>query len=254
MSARTADRKPFNVQSFGMIVSMSRDANNRDVQEQLPAQRSYPTRRTKFTPENIRQIVNLVDRGKSKEQIAEVIGVTLGSLQVTCSKLGISLRQPRFDAGTGVLRRRQSRRENGVSSHGPLSHSVATAQHGTKEQDDAPVKEDTMKEVEPSKHRREHEAKIFPSANFMLTMRYKRQERTSELPLSQDMIGRLALEAEFRRMRIGELITQLIVAAIEKDMFRAMLDENSGSEILQLRTSAASDSSEPVTCRNGHIF
>jgi hypothetical protein len=254
VSARTADRKPFNVQSFGMIVSMSRDANNRDVQEQLPAQRSYPTRRTKFTPENIRQIVNLVDRGKSKEQIAEVIGVTLGSLQVTCSKLGISLRQPRFDAGTGVLRRRQSRRENGVSSHGPLSHSVATAQHGTKEQDDAPVKEDTMKEVEPSKHRREHEAKIFPSANFMLTMRYKRQERTSELPLSQDMIGRLALEAEFRRMRIGELITQLIVAAIEKDMFRAMLDENSGSEILQLRTSAASDSSEPVTCRNGHIF
>jgi hypothetical protein len=242
-----------------MSVSMTRDANEREIQEHLKTQHANPTRRTKFTPENIRQIINLVDRGKSKEQIAEIIGVTLGTLQVTCSKLGISLRQPRFDAGTGVLRRRHSRRENGVSSHGPLSHSVAAAQRGTKEQDDtkeqdnAPVKEDTMKGVEPSKRRREHEAKIIPSANFMLTMRYKGQERTSELPLSQDMMGRLALEAEFRRMRIGELITQLIVAAIEKDMFRAMLDENSSPEILEMRTSAASDSSELVTPRNGHI-
>jgi hypothetical protein len=234
-----------------MSVSMTRDANEREIQEHLKTQHANPTRRTKFTPENIRQIINLVDRGKSKEQIAEIIGVTLGTLQVTCSKLGISLRQPRFDAGTGVLRRRHSRRENGVSSHGTLSRSAATTQHGTKEQDD--TKEDTMKEAESSKHRREHEARIFPSAIFMLTMRYKGQERTSELPLSQDMMGRLALEAEFRRMRIGELITQLIVAAIEKDMFRAMLDENSSPEILEMRTSAASDSSELVTPRNGHI-
>ena len=31
----------------------------------------------------------------SREEIAETIGVTLGSLQVTCSKHGISLRRPR---------------------------------------------------------------------------------------------------------------------------------------------------------------
>ena len=41
------------------------------------------------------QIKNLVERGKRREEIAELIGVTVGSLQVTCSRLGISLRRPR---------------------------------------------------------------------------------------------------------------------------------------------------------------
>jgi hypothetical protein len=37
----------------------------------------------KFTPERMEQIKNLVERGMSREEIAETIGVTLGSLQVT---------------------------------------------------------------------------------------------------------------------------------------------------------------------------
>lgn len=49
----------------------------------------------KFTPERIQQIKNLVERGMSREQIAETIGVTLGSLQVTCSRMDISLRRPK---------------------------------------------------------------------------------------------------------------------------------------------------------------
>src|SRR5215813_13075196 len=68
-------------------------------------------KRTKFTPENVRQIVNLVERGKSNDEIANIIGVTVGTLQVTCSKLGISLRRPRFDMGTGMLRRRRQARK-----------------------------------------------------------------------------------------------------------------------------------------------
>jgi len=52
-------------------------------------------RPVKFTPERLEQIKNLVERGMAREQIAETIGVTLGSLQVTCSRLGISLRRPR---------------------------------------------------------------------------------------------------------------------------------------------------------------
>jgi hypothetical protein len=66
-------------------------------------------RPTKFTPERLRQITNLVERGKTREEIAEIIGVTTGTLQVTCSKLGISLRRPRFDTETGLLRLGQSR-------------------------------------------------------------------------------------------------------------------------------------------------
>jgi hypothetical protein len=46
----------------------------------------------KFTPERLQQIRNLVERGKSQEEIAEILEMTVASLQVTCSRLGISLR------------------------------------------------------------------------------------------------------------------------------------------------------------------
>ena len=52
-------------------------------------------RHRKFTPERIQQINDLVARGETREQIAAMIGVTVGSLQVTCSRLGVSLRRPR---------------------------------------------------------------------------------------------------------------------------------------------------------------
>src|SRR5262245_19868283 len=77
-------------------------------------------RQTKFTPERLQQIRNLVERGKSRKEIAELIGVTVGSLQVTCSRLGISLRRPIFNAGTGLLRRGGPRSNNEM--HKP-SHS-----------------------------------------------------------------------------------------------------------------------------------
>jgi hypothetical protein len=46
-----------------------------------------PTRRRsiRFTPERLQQIINLVERGKSREEIADILDVTVGSLQVTCS-------------------------------------------------------------------------------------------------------------------------------------------------------------------------
>ena len=66
-------------------------------------------RQVKFTPERIQQIKNLVERGKTREEIAELIGVTVGSLQVTCSRLGISLRRPTFNNAIGSLRRDDAR-------------------------------------------------------------------------------------------------------------------------------------------------
>jgi hypothetical protein len=45
----------------------------------------------KFTPERIEQIKTLVERGLSREQIAEMVGVTLGPLQVTCSRLDLRI-------------------------------------------------------------------------------------------------------------------------------------------------------------------
>jgi hypothetical protein len=62
-------------------------------------------RAVKFTPERIDQIRNLVERGTSREEIAEIIGVTVGSLQVTCSRLGISLRRRPVENGVRLLPR-----------------------------------------------------------------------------------------------------------------------------------------------------
>jgi hypothetical protein len=52
-------------------------------------------RGSKFTPERIRQITDLFARGETCERIAATIGVSVGTLKVTCSRLGISLRRPR---------------------------------------------------------------------------------------------------------------------------------------------------------------
>src|SRR5262249_38790138 len=85
-------------------------------------------KRAKFTPEKVRPIVNLVEREKRKEKIENIIGVPTGPLQVTCSKLGISLRPPRFDTGTGVLRRRQVDRKNAAASAEASPQSALVAQ------------------------------------------------------------------------------------------------------------------------------
>jgi hypothetical protein len=39
------------------------------------------------------------------------------------------------------------------------------------------------------------------------------------------VVARLAWEAEFRDMRIGQFIRELIAAMVTKDLFRAVLDK-----------------------------
>ena len=56
-------------------------------------------------------------------------------------------------------------------------------------------------------------------------MQYKGEERTTDLPLTQDMIRQLAFEAELQNMRIGELIGELIAAMLKKDLFQAVLEQ-----------------------------
>jgi len=70
---------------------------NEELAKQLPTYGG----RIKVTPEKIQQIRNLVERGKSREEIAELIGVTVRSLQVTCSRLEISIRRPVPPAAEG---------------------------------------------------------------------------------------------------------------------------------------------------------
>jgi hypothetical protein len=142
---------------------------NGSAQQPLTATSGRPI---KFTPERLQQIKNLVERDMSREQIAEAIGVTVASLQVTCSRLGISLRR---------------------------THCVA-----------APARRsEKPKEPKPAENR----------AKLAVRMQYQGRERLIELPLSQDLIGRLAIEAHFSNLSIGEMAVKLITEAVKRDLF-----------------------------------
>jgi hypothetical protein len=58
-------------------------------------------RATRYTREVLTLIPNLVEQGKSREEIAEQLGTTMNSLQATCSKVGISLRRPKKELCDG---------------------------------------------------------------------------------------------------------------------------------------------------------
>jgi hypothetical protein len=62
------------------------------------------------------------------------------------------------------------------------------------------------------------------AASFAIRMQYRGKQRTTELPLAHDMIGLLAFEAAFRNVTIGELISELIVAVVNKDLLQAVLE------------------------------
>ena len=181
-------------------------------------------RQTKFTPERIQQIRNLVERGKSREEIAELIGVTLGSLQVTCSRLGVSLRRPIFNTGIGLLRR-GAPGPNGTGNHHPDDGSNSVILHLTKEWPEQNSQSAPVEQAQTPTPHQERAKKMneVGSASFAIRMRYQGEERTTELPLSHDMIRQLAFEAALRNMRIGELIGELMAAMLEKDLFQTVL-------------------------------
>jgi hypothetical protein len=56
------------------------------------------------------------------------------------------------------------------------------------------------------------------SPSVAIRFQYNGMERTTVLPLNLDMIGRLGLEAEFRNMSTAELIGELIMGMVKKDL------------------------------------
>jgi hypothetical protein len=169
-------------------------------------------RRTKFTPENIRQITNLVERGTSPDQIAEIIGVTLGTLRATCSKLHISLRRPSYDTGTGLIRHRRPRAAIGGSPYNvdaPKPLPIGGLERHPMEQEPIVAHRDKTSTA--------------PLATFAIVMQYKGQKHAADLHLGADMIGRLAIEAEFRGMKFVELLARAIEAIAEDDHFHLLL-------------------------------
>ena len=80
-----------------------------------------------------------------------------------------------------------------------------------------------MEQVQAPAPRQEVEQKVNEpgAATFAIRMQYRGEERTTELPLTQDMIGQLAFEAAFRKVSIGEFIGELIVAVVQ-DLLQPM--------------------------------
>jgi hypothetical protein len=203
-----------------------------------PRSRGRPT---KFTPERMRQITNLVERGKTREEIAEIIGVTTGTLQVTCSKLGISLRRPRFDMGTGMLRLPQSRSPRTASLNQPSAHPTSMmTEPANGQQPIAEAKPEAGDATAPQREAPREKSNSGSSPAFAIQMEYKGEQRSTELPLDQEMIRQLAIEAELRGMRMGELVAALIVAVTKRDLFQLVLANVSE----QLRTRIAVNSPE----------
>src|SRR5262245_32479907 len=88
----------------------------------------------KFTPERLQQIRKLAAQGTSREEIAEILNVSVGSLQVTCSKAGISLRRPRFDNRAPFVEPMPISAKNTINMHLPADHDISVWSQLTKEQ------------------------------------------------------------------------------------------------------------------------
>ena len=160
------------------------------------------TKQVKFTPEAIEKIKELVAQGASREEIASLLGATVGSLQVTCSRLGISLRRKILHSGpTPHLRDPKGRVI-------PAQGSVGVAYE----------QEQTAAEVLPAR-----------SAKISIIMRYRGKEVSTDLPLTSHALGELALIAMLRDLSIPELVGQILAGAIENDMIKEILRGEAGS-------------------------
>ncbi len=153
-------------------------------------------RRVKFTPQAIEKIKEFVAEGISRGEIANRLGVTVGSLQVTCSRLGISLRRIIFPSCSE--RRTADVRLGSVG----IAH--------LREQKEVP---------QPA-------ARAAPVAKFEIMMRCRGKEKTTDIPLPSPAIEALALEAISRDSDIAGLIGQVLVAAINKDMIQKILPDD----------------------------
>jgi hypothetical protein len=158
-----------------------------------------------------------------REEIAELVGVTVGTLQVSCSRLGVSLRRPRFDPGTGYLRLSKERGSNGTSA--PEADDNPTLNGGSRPR--SPLRPPPAEQAQIATLHHARARTYEPGAvSFSLKMQYRGEERTTEIPLTQDMMRRLAIEAWLRDMKMGEVVSEVIIGIIKGDLFHSVLDRN----------------------------
>jgi hypothetical protein len=155
----------------------------------------------KFTPERIQQIINLVERGKSRAEIAKLIGVPVGSLSVTCSKLGISLRAPRLSNGVRLLHPIRPVCTESMNEPKPPPPEHESTSSSTSRRD-------------AEKSSIDDGAHTLPLVELRIV--YKGKERIYRMPLPSETITHLALEAELQELTMGELMIRLMTITLQK--------------------------------------
>jgi hypothetical protein len=141
-------------------------------------------RRRKFTPDNIAKIKDWVANGVGRDEIANRLGATVGSLQVTCSRLGISLRKNSFANGNGAIQPPRV-----------VRRSIEHIRHV-----DDPAR-----------------------PKFKLLMQKQGREAEVDLPLHQGHMEQLALEASVRGEGIADLIRTILSQVVRKDLVGELL-------------------------------
>jgi hypothetical protein len=154
----------------------------------------------KFTPEAIEKIKVLVAQGVGRQEIANLLGVTVGSLQVTCSRFGVSLRRNILHSGATP----HLRDPNGRAIPPQGSVGVAYARE-TEEVFQKIVGTGTA------------------STKISIIIRYQGKEVSGDLPLTSGAISELALIATLRDLSVAELVGQALAGAIKKDMIKKIL-------------------------------
>ena len=140
-------------------------------------------RATKFSPVNVQKIKDLLAQGFNLKEIARALDVTVGSLQVTCSRLGISLRIPKiFDCSGGGRRTPVLSRPD----HGKMRAG-------------------------------------WQCARFQIVMARNGVQRATDVPFMEPDIGRLGVEAAAQNLGIGQLMAIAVATAIKKDLIDEIL-------------------------------
>ena len=141
--------------------------------------------RMKFTPANIQKIKDWVAQGMRREDIAKSLDVTVGSLQVTCSRLGISLR--RHDRAARVRGSSRAFVANGQLYVGHM--------------------------------RREADRR----ARFQVVLQSQGKESATDLAITARDIGRLGLEAAAQDLGLTDLMSQVLTQALKKGLIQEIL-------------------------------
>lgn len=138
----------------------------------------------KFTPDNVAKIKSWVAQGVSRDEIASRLEVTVGSLQVTCSRLGVSLRKSSLASGNGAIPR-----------YSVIQRSIERAAEGT----------------------------YSAQAKFTLLLKAQNRQVAFDLSLRAGLIEQLVLHASVRGESVVDLISTILSQVVQKDLVGELL-------------------------------